>query len=134
MLLHSHVTDAFLGISAVLCYRYPSIATGCHYPLMSYERLKRVGFGIREHCFLSDTESIKNLSLCPVRKFHTFTQSDSPIIPHIISADSYKVEFAHFSPAKSSHVTSYGTSVCSLTERFLFLQTFFALLSCLRYT
>ena len=89
------------------------------------------GFG---SFFFPDTESIKNLSLCPVRKFHTFTQSGSPIIPHIISADSYKVEFGHFLPAKSSPVPSYGISVFSVPEIFLFLQIFFALLSCLLYT
>jgi len=38
VLPHSHVTDALLGISAVLCYRYPSIGTGCRYLLMAYER------------------------------------------------------------------------------------------------
>ena len=41
--LNSHVTDALVGISSVLCYRYPSIATGCRYLLINYERKKKGG-------------------------------------------------------------------------------------------
>ena len=69
-LLHSHVPDALLGISAILFYCYPSIPTGCRYLLVAFESEKREGFGIRQHSFLlSDTESVKNLSLCSMSKF-----------------------------------------------------------------
>lgn len=96
-----------LGTSAVLCYRYPSIATGCRYLLMAYERAKRAGLRDQTVFFLlSDTESVMNLCLCPVSKFDIFIQSGSPIIPHIKSADSDKVEFGQFSPVKSSPLPS----------------------------
>ena len=107
ILLYSHVPDVLLGTSAVLCYRYPSIATGCRYLLMAYEREKRAALRDKTVFFLlSDTESVMNLCLCPVSKFDIFIQSGSPIIPHIKSADSDKVEFGQFSPVKSSPLPS----------------------------
>jgi len=74
---------------------------------------------------MSDTESVKNLSLCPVSKFYIFIKSVSSIIPHIKSADSYKLEFVPFSPSKSSPLPSYGISVFPEPERFFFLQILF---------
>ena len=64
---------------------------------MSYKKGR--GFGIRQYSFLlSDTGSVKNLSHCPVSKFDIFIKRESSIIPHIESADSYKVEFGQFWP------------------------------------
>ena len=78
-LLHSHVPDALLGISAILFYCYPSIPTGCRYLLVAFESEKREGFGIRQHSFLlSDTESVKNLSLFPMSKFDKFIKLYCP--------------------------------------------------------
>jgi len=57
--------------------------------------------------------------------FDIFIKSGPSIIPHIESADSYKVEFGKFSPSKSSPFPSYGISVFSVPERFFFLQILF---------
>jgi hypothetical protein len=98
-LLHSHVPDTLLGISAIILYCYPSIPTCCRYLLVAFEREKREGFGIRQHSFLlSDTESVKNLSLCPMNKFDKLIKIGSPLIPRIKSADLGKLEFGQFSP------------------------------------
>jgi len=95
-----HFSSTVLSLS-IHCYRLSLSLDGL------WEIKKGGGFGIRQHSFLSsDNESIKNLSLCPVSKFYIFTNSESPIIPHIISADSYKLEFGQFSPAKSSPISS----------------------------
>jgi len=73
------VPGALLGISAVLFYCYPSIPTGCRYLLMTFERENGSDFGTRQHSFLlSDTESVKNLFLCPMSKFDKFIKLDCP--------------------------------------------------------
>ena len=59
-------------------------------------------------------------------KCDIFIKIGSPIVPHIKSADSYKVEFGQFSPSRSSPPPSCGISVFSVPERFLFLQILFA--------
>jgi hypothetical protein len=60
-----------------------------------------------------------------VSKFYIFIKSGSPIIPHIKSADSYKVEFGQFSPSKSSPVLSYGNFCVFGTWTFLISSDIF---------
>ena len=107
ILLYSHVPDVLLGhfSSTVL-----SLSINCYRLSLSLDGLRESEKGgVRDQTvffLLSDTESVMNLCLCPVSKFDIFIQSGSPIIPHIKSADSDKVEFGQFSPVKSSPLPS----------------------------
>ena len=107
VLLHSHVTDALLGISAFCVIIIHPLLQAVDISWWLMRDKKGRGFRIRQYSFLlSDTESIKNLSLCPASKCDIFIKSGSLIIPHIKSADSYKVEICQFSPSELSPLPS----------------------------
>ena len=94
-----HLSRFVLSIY-IHCYRLSQSLDGLW-------ELKKGSFGIRQYSFLlSDTGSVKNMPLCPVSKFDIFIKSGSPIVPHIKSADSYKVELGQLSPSKSCPIPS----------------------------